>query len=470
MDGMTTESQRNALEDLERLEGAIADRLADNSKSWKRRLAREHEIAGFIERIKARSQFLSESFEDADGASKKEVELLSGGGGGDNSIEAIYDGFYSRLQSIKDFHRRNPDQRVQDYEEEYKHTDDKLIDNKFSGEEGFGRFLDQVEFHEMYVNLKGVPRLTYLQYLDSFDDFAAVPVDAKNASYLTYLVALSTYLESFLRRVKPLSSPEAQIRRIQDESHTVWRGVQEDPLYCTVCDRRYSKQTVFDAHVGGNRHKKLASEKGTANGTGRAKSRQHAIAEYEYRVAHLAELLKGQRQETKTNVERKQSLTESERQLELEADSDADHDIEVEVEGDPSDQEDGQDDKLYNPLKIPLGWDGRPIPYWMYKLHGLGVEFSCEICGNHVYMGQRAYEKHFMEFKHTHGLKCLGIQNSVLFKDVTQIQDAVHLWEAIKLKKRKQDSEQEATVEMEDDDGNVMTARLYEDLKKQGLL
>ncbi len=26
---------------------------------------------------------------------------------------------------------------------------------------------------------------------------------------------------------------------------------------------------------------------------------------------------------------------------------------------------------MYNPLKLPLGWDGKPIPYWLYKLHGL---------------------------------------------------------------------------------------------------
>ena len=29
-----------------------------------------------------------------------------------------------------------------------------------------------------------------------------------------------------------------------------------------------------------------------------------------------------------------------------------------------------------------LGWDGKPIPFWLYKLHGLNQEFKCEICGN----------------------------------------------------------------------------------------
>lgn len=43
---------------------------------------------------------------------------------------------------------------------------------------------------------------------------------------------------------------------------------------------------------------------------------------------------------------------------------------------------------MYNPLKLPLGWDGKPIPYWLYKLHGLNQEFKCEICGGYSYWGR----------------------------------------------------------------------------------
>jgi len=72
---------------------------------------------------------------------------------------------------------------------------------------------------------------------------------------------------------------------------------------------------------------------------------------------------------------------------------------------------DAQDDSevLYNPLKLPLGWDGKPIPYWLFKLHGLGVEYTCEICGNFVYMGRKAFDKHFTEWRHTHGILILGV-------------------------------------------------------------
>jgi len=47
-----------------------------------------------------------------------------------------------------------------------------------------------------------------------------------------------------------------------------------------------------------------------------------------------------------------------------------------------------EDEFIYNPLKLPLGWDGKPIPYWLYKLHGLNQEFKCEICGNFSYWGR----------------------------------------------------------------------------------
>jgi len=80
----------------------------------------------------------------------------------------------------------------------------------------------------------------------------------------------------------------------------------------------------------------------------------------------------------------------------------------------------------------PVGWDGKPIPYWLYKLHGLGVEYKCEICGNASYFGRKAYEMHFQEWRHAHGMKCLGIPNNLIFRDITKINDALQLWEKIK--------------------------------------
>ena len=38
---------------------------------------------------------------------------------------------------------------------------------------------------------------------------------------------------------------------------------------------------------------------------------------------------------------------------------------------------DEEDEFIYNPLKLPMGWDGKPIPYWLYKLHGLNQAQPC---------------------------------------------------------------------------------------------
>lgn len=63
------------------------------------------------------------------------------------------------------------------------------------------------------------------------------------------------------------------------------------------------------------------------------------------------------------------------------------------------------DSPIYNPKNLPLGWDGRPIPYWLYKLHGLGVEYKCEICGNTSYWGRKAFEDHFQGWRHSYGMR-----------------------------------------------------------------
>ena len=97
------------------------------------------------------------------------------------------------------------------------------------------------------------------------------------------------------------------------------------------------------------------------------------IAKQEAYIYRFAELLADVRNSTVENVERKQARTDAERE-----ESD-DEDVVEEVEEEP------EDDIPYNPKNLPLGWDGKPIPYWLYKLHGLNISYNCEICGNFTY-------------------------------------------------------------------------------------
>jgi splicing factor 3A subunit 3 len=97
------------------------------------------------------------------------------------------------------------------------------------------------------------------------------------------------------------------------------------------------------------------------------------VAQTEAQITRLAELLANVVRDTRGKVEKKQSQTYEEMLAEME-----------EAEAEAAVEEDEEEEEyIYNPLKLPLGWDGKPIPYWLYKLHGLNQEFKCEICGNY---------------------------------------------------------------------------------------
>jgi splicing factor 3A subunit 3 len=168
-------------------------------------------------------------------------------------------------------------------------------------------------------------------------------------------------------------------------------------------------------------------------------------------------------------VERRQGMTERERQQELDNLMNATEQVPQLQEKDDDEDDDGED-KIHNPLKLPLAWDGKPIPFWLYRLHGLGVEFACEICGNFVYMGRRAFEKHFNEARHIYGLKRLGINDTHLFRDIIGINEALKLWDKRQRDKKRDKVDDGSIVQMEDAEGNVMPEKVYYDLQKQGLL
>ena len=63
-------------------------------------------------------------------------------------------------------------------------------------------------------------------------------------------------------------------------------------------------------------------------------------------------------------------------------------------------------------------------------------EFKCEICGNASYWGRRAFERHFKEYRHQNGMRALGIPNSKLFFEVTQIAEAQQLWKNVQARRR----------------------------------
>ncbi|KAF2125572.1 splicesome-associated protein [Dothidotthia symphoricarpi CBS 119687] len=500
---MLLDEQRQIHEDIERLEDAVAERLLEDPPHIRDRLARDHDISRFLTQIEIQSSRLLAIYEDAESKREEEVRDLTHG----DPMES----FMKEIASMKDFHRRYPNEPVENLEKAYKKRspEDQVqsvaaIDSMFTGEEGFGRFFDLTTLHEQYLNLpvhQHARRLTYLQYLDLFDAFTPPQCNIrrdqkKSEAYFQYLKALQDYLEGFIRRTKPLENLDKLFANFDKEFEELWKAEEvpgwekNDPaavptngdapgegIWCTACKKSFSKETVYESHLTGKKHKKAVQEEANgstnnsvaqANGasTDMQRFKERAVAEREFRIRKLAAAMQTERGDTKVNVERKQGMTERERQQELEQLYSEAPETGAKEEDEDSDGE----DKIYNPLKLPLAWDGKPIPYWLYKLHGLGVEFPCEICGNFVYMGRRAFDKHFNEPRHIHGLKCLGITNTSLFREITSIKEAEDLWRKIQKDKKKEKAAAENVVEMEDTEGNVMPEKVYRDLAAAGML
>jgi splicing factor 3A subunit 3 len=512
---MILEDQRYLHEDLERLEQGIADRLSEDPKPIRDRLNRDHEIAQLLDEIKSHSSALLAIYHDADGSLSQELQQI-----GSSAPEQQFDEFYSQLAAVRDHHSRYPNEQAQNAETRYranKRIDlggekmlmPYIVDALFSGEEAYGRFFDLHGSHEAYLNLPNIKRLSYLQYLEVFDNFAASAGGLKRGDKLTdqyfkYVGGLAEYLEDFMRRVRPLENLEKVFASFDAEFEQAWekdevegwkneasdaangpqRASPADAIYCEDCEKGFSNENVYKGHLKGKKHIKAAAQRkqreedvaatqSGANGTRVSATRlkEKAIAEREYRVKRLVAAMSTERSDTRVNVERKQGMTERERQQELDNLMRESGPTVSEAQGDDGegDDEDGED-KIYNPLKLPLAWDGKPIPFWLYRLHGLGVEFPCEICGNFVYMGRRAYDKHFNEPRHLHGLRCLGITANTLFRDIIKIDEALKLWDKIQRERKKNKVDEGSVVQMEDGEGNVMPEKVYYDLQKQGLL
>ncbi|KAI0158048.1 hypothetical protein GGR52DRAFT_564892 [Hypoxylon sp. FL1284] len=509
---MLLEEQRFLHEDLERLEQGIADRIGDEPKHIRDRLARDHQISQFLDRISSQSTKLLSIYRDADGSRSREIQQI---GSGDPMEE-----FYKQLADIRGFHARYPNEPVENLERAYRpkkgpdaDSQPSVVDTMFTGEEAYGRFFDLHTCHELYLNLSNAKRLSYLQYLDSFDNFAPGVGGLKRAEkmtdqYFAYVGQLSQDLETFMRKTRPLENVDKVVSDFDKAFDAAWENDEiadwknedlngssngtakeassSEAVWCDDCEKEFKNENVYKGHLSGKKHVRAAAERakrlqGASDDAGNAPNgkskggastyrlKERAIAEREFRIARLASAMSTERSDTRVNVERKQGMTERERQQELEnlfSATVATSQVKDTEEGEDNDEE----EKIYNPLKLPLAWDGKPIPFWLYKLHGLGVEFPCEICGNFVYMGRRAFDKHFNEARHIYGLKCLGITNTSLFRDITGIDEALRLWDRIQKEKRKDKVDDGSVVQMEDAEGNVMPEKVYYDLQKQGLL
>ena len=181
------------------------------------------------------------------------------------------------------------------------------------------------------------------------------------------------------------------------------------------------------------------------------------IAKLESRIIQLKGLLSDVIYNSANEARKKQNMTYEE----VEAEN---QDIGVD---EISDEEDDDQEPNITNRKPPQDSDGRPIPYWLYKLHGLGVEFKWEICGGASYWGRRAFDKHFQEWRHAYGMKWLKIPNTAHFKDVTEISEALKLHQKILQDNYKNSFKPDLEEEFEDENGNIMSRKKYIELNRR---
>ncbi|GLE00586.1 hypothetical protein PINS_up009343 [Pythium insidiosum] len=515
------EQLRAGQEAIELYERAVVSTLNEKPRNHRERVLHGHKVSNLLDKVVEQSKHVGELYRDSDGTFEEEKEQMRG--------RAMFTSFYEQLKAIREFHRKYPNRTVQHEPDMADALHPQLT---FSGEERFGKYVDMHEFYLRFLNLQAfqpvikkysveksstraaarrarrengssgaaavasAPHIDYMTFLAHFHEFADVSESDKLRSngYDTYLHDVKSYLLEFYRKTQPLVDLDDVIAETQAKFDKQWalnqvsgwnsRASGDEPqqqqenesqsLFCRACNKQFTSEGVFNSHLSGKKHKMATQALNAAQATAAKPSaasstkRRQQLAFDEVLIRRLYELLTEVIHGTISYLEVKQTRTHEELQTEIaEEEEGAFSDVDVDAG-----IVDGEDDEqpFYNPLNLPLGWDGKPIPYWLYKLHGLGVEYKCEICGNHSYWGRREFDRHFQQWRHAHGMRCLGIPNTKHFHDITGMQDAIALYEKLKDQIDQENWNAEKEEEFEDSEGNVLSRKTYEDLARQGLL
>eukprot|EP00747_Dinoflagellata_sp_TGD_P162439 gnl/TRDRNA2_/TRDRNA2_180057_c0_seq1.p1 gnl/TRDRNA2_/TRDRNA2_180057_c0~~gnl/TRDRNA2_/TRDRNA2_180057_c0_seq1.p1 ORF type:complete len:531 (+),score=148.42 gnl/TRDRNA2_/TRDRNA2_180057_c0_seq1:84-1676(+) len=524
------EQLRSAHEDIETIEKAMSKILMDKHQNPKNAVSSDHALKYLVEQTQQKCQTAVDIYMDKDGMRTDDINALAGHRG-DKKGGDVWTSFYDKVKEVKDYHRRFsvnaglPELQTPDWF--YKRAlEAEKTDTLFSGEEDGGKRVDLHSMFSQYLNLKKVSahrktrireatftrmkrknpdlepddpsieeavnkevgELDYITWLKEFDQFHDLPRYAKykEKEYSAYLEGLISYLREFLLRTQPLIDINKLAATFEKEFESRWKdrsipGWQEathkDKLFCLPSNKLFNNKKVMESHQTGKHYKKKVEEtqkmkiEDQKNLITESEKEDERIARLESLAGKWRDLLADTVTATIEHLQKKQSQSAAE--IAGEVDDDEDEQA-LALLGDDDDGEDvksdDEDRPIYNPLNLPLGWDGKPIPFWLYKLHGLGIEYKCEICGNYSYWGRRAFEKHFQEWRHAFGMRCLKIPNTSHFKDITKIEEAITLYEKLKRDAEDQTFRPDQDVECEDIQGNVMSQKAFEDLRRQGLV
>jgi len=491
------------MQDVETIEKAIAKQLLYKYENPKDSVMAEHKIKNLIELMQKKSAEALTLFNDADGLKKEELKILDGSlSVNPDRPPDVWTNFYEKLKGIKEYHKKYVLPGTLSKPRNVDYFIDNIFEPPFSkpaftGEEANGKYVDMHHLYLEFTNLKKIKESgeykigDYLWYLQHFDQFHEIPYHLKDKEYKKYkryLKNVVEYLKDFFKRTQPLTDFNVIDIQTKEDFEYRWKegtvrgwekkdlkDVKSNPLFCKACQKLFSNEHTYVNHFNGKKHQRNAKlveknlsvptniggdKNGEEEGTEVTEERNKKMAFLESYIIRMKELLGDIVHDTMNLIRKKQSRTYEE----MEADV---YEAKEVIE---SKDDDDEDEPVYNPKNLPLGWDGKPIPYWLYKLHGLGVEYKCEICGNYSYWGRRAFERHFQEWRHAYGMKCLRIPNTVHFKEITSINDALALHQKLLYEAEASRWKPEIEEEFEDSQGNVLNKKRYLDLQRQGLL
>lgn len=478
------EQIRGGHEDMERLERMIVNELSKHVHAHREKVEQATRIRQMLDKSRETATRLKHLYEDHDHSRKEETSPLRD----QESENDVYTDFYGKFKEIVKFYRRFP--HLSGPLDEPLPCVTQILDCKpatFTVEEGYGRYLDLHSLHLDYINLKFGIQCDYSTYVrDNAWNLHRIPTREKSSQkFRLYLSKLVDYIESFYTRSHPLETLEKVYTKSSTDSDTkcletpslngsgaVWshKGIVDLAVFSSLEEIKSLggfklKMAMRNLGLKNSSNTKVGAvnlwhSKGNMLSWSNAKLPVlNEVLSYEQKLTRLVSELGYVIEDTLANIEKKATRTAEEGEADFEADI-----VEEPFHGKVDD-----DDYVYNPLRLPLGPDGKPIPYWLYKLHGLNRKFECEICGNHVYEGRRAFEKHFKEPRHQQGMQALGIPNSRVFFEITNIGEAINLWYSLnpELKLAQQNG---SLQEFEDVFGNVYDKETYDLLKKQGIV
>uniref|UniRef100_A0A2K5RV95 Matrin-type domain-containing protein n=1 Tax=Cebus imitator TaxID=2715852 RepID=A0A2K5RV95_CEBIM len=385
------EQQWHYHEEKERLMGIMAKEMLTKKSMLQDQISSDHCTWAMQDRYMEVTGNLRDLYDDKDGLPKEELNDISGS----NEFAE----FYNRFKQMKEFHQKHPSKIHVPMSVEFEALP-KARENPSEETQNLVEFTDEEE---------------YGHYLDLHDCYTSRRMQNIRD---TYRCCLSTFRITQVR-VKPLQDQNELFGKSQTEFEKKWEngtlpGWPKETSSALTHAGAHLNLSVFSsweelASLGLDRLKSALLALGLKCGETAEERAQRLFSTKGKSLESLDTALFAKNPKSKGTKTGEEPEEEEEEQIS------------------ESESEDEENEIIYNPKILPLGWDGKPISYRLFKLHALNINYNCEICGNYTYPGPKAFQQHFAEWRHAHGMRCLGIPNTAHFANVTQIEDAVSL-------------------------------------------